>query len=68
MEGVFPTRTLSRVESNVHRFPTLTSKVVHVETDVSGNCAHVLANFSDVELTDPKASVRCSRINVSGTS
>jgi len=54
---VFPARTLSRIESNVHKFPTA-SKVVHAETDVSGSCAHViLANFSDVELTVPKATV-----------
>ena len=40
------------------KFPTLASKVVHAETDVSGSCAHViLANFSDVELTVPKATV-----------
>jgi len=32
--------------------------VVHAETDVSGSCAHViLANFSDEELTVPKATV-----------
>ena len=58
IEGVFPARTLSRIESNVPKFLTLESKVVHAETDVSGSCAHViLANFSDVELTVPKATV-----------
>jgi len=58
IEGVFPARTLSRIESNVPKFPTLASKVVHAETDVSGSCAHViLANFSDEELTVPKATV-----------
>jgi len=42
----------------VPKFLTLESKVVHAETDVSGSCAHViLANFSDVELTVPKATV-----------
>jgi len=56
--GVFPARTLLRIESNVHKFSTVESKVVHAETDVSGCYAHViLANFSDAELTVPKASV-----------
>jgi hypothetical protein len=42
----------------MRKFPTLASKVVHAETDLSGSCAHViLANFSDVELTIPKATV-----------
>jgi len=42
----------------VPKFPTLASKVVHAETDVSGNCAHViLASFSEEELTVPKATV-----------
>lgn len=42
----------------MHKFRTLGSKVVHAETDVSGSCAHViLANFSDEELTVPKATV-----------
>jgi len=42
----------------VPKFPTLESKVVYAETDVSGSCAHViLANFSGEELTVPKATV-----------
>ena len=42
----------------MHKFSTVESKVVHAETDVSGCYAHViLANFSDAELTVPKASV-----------
>ena len=58
IEGVLPARTLSRIESNVHKFPTLASKVVHAETDVSGSCAHViLANFSDEDLTVPKVTM-----------
>ena len=58
IEGVFPARTLLHIESNVPKFPTLASKFVHAETDVSGSCAHViLANFSDEELTVPKATV-----------
>ena len=42
----------------MHKFVTVASKVVHAETDVSSGCAHViLANFSEVELTVPKATM-----------